>query len=171
MGKLCPDLIFIPTNFEKYKMVANQTRVIFASYDQEFQACSLDEAYLDVTEYLASKNDPETSNTKETLTGSSVAKAIRSAIYKKTKLTASAGIACNKMLSKICSDLNKPNGQFCLPATVHSITTFMQKLSVRKIPGVGPVTHKMLKSIGINTCNEVLQPYYGNMLFELFSTQ
>jgi len=80
---------------------------------------------------------------------------MRQRVFDETKLTVSAGIAANKMLAKICSDKNKPNGQFHLPHTPEAIREFMHGLSIRKIPGVGRVKERLLESIGVKTCGDI----------------
>jgi DNA polymerase kappa len=64
-------------------------------------------------------------------------------------LTASAGIACNKMLAKICTDVNKPNGQFYLPPDKTAVTEFINSLDVRKVPYIGVKTENLLNKIGV----------------------
>ena len=79
-------------------------------------------------------------------------------MFEKTGLTCSAGIACNPMLAKICSDKNKPNGQFCLPFNREAIIEFMKELPVRKIPFIGKVSEKILKEVfGINTGGDLYE--------------
>lgn len=80
---------------------------------------------------------------------------MRERVHRETKLTVSAGIAPNKMLAKICSDKNKPNGQFHLPFDRDAILSFMHDLSIRKIPGIGRVNERLLESIGIKTCGDI----------------
>uniref|UniRef100_A0A8D0HIY9 DNA polymerase kappa n=1 Tax=Sphenodon punctatus TaxID=8508 RepID=A0A8D0HIY9_SPHPU len=96
-----------------------------------------------------------------------VVKEIRFRIEQKTGLTASAGIAPNTMLAKMCSDQNKPNGQYSLPPERKAVMDFMKDLPIRKIPGIGKVTEKMLKALGIETCTELYQQ--RAMLSLLFS--
>ena len=98
--KLCPQLIFAKPRFDRYKEISEQIRRIFFEYTQLVEPLSLDEAYLDVSDYPSA-----------TL----VAEEIREKIKEKTGLTASAGISINKFLAKIASDWNKPNGQKTLP--------------------------------------------------------
>jgi len=76
-------------------------------------------------------------------------------VFEETKLTVSAGIAPNKMLAKICSDKNKPNGQFQLEFESKAIMSFMHDLSIRKIPGIGRVNERLLESVGIKTCGDI----------------
>ncbi|KAM6290058.1 DNA polymerase kappa [Aegotheles albertisi] len=86
-----------------------------------------------------------------------VVKEIRFRIEQKTQLTASAGIAPNTMLAKMCSDCNKPNGQYKIAPNRQAVLDFMKDLPIRKVPGIGKVTEKMLKALGIVTCSELYQ--------------
>ena len=98
--KLCPHLIFVKSNFDRYREVSQQIRKIFFEYTDLVEPLSLDEAYLDVTEN-------KMGNPSATL----IAQEIREKIKEKTGLNASAGISINKFVAKIASDYNKPNGQ------------------------------------------------------------
>ncbi|KAM7076694.1 DNA polymerase kappa isoform 1-T7 [Ciconia maguari] len=84
-------------------------------------------------------------------------KEIRFRIEQKTQLTASAGIAPNTMLAKMCSDHNKPNGQCRIAPERQAVLDFLKDLPIRKVPGIGKVTEKMLKALGIVTCSELYQ--------------
>ena len=84
---MCPDLVIVPTNFDKYRQVSGQVQDIFADYDPQFSAASLDEAYLDLTDYLAANN--------RSATPCQVVQEMRDRIFQTTGLTASAGIAPN----------------------------------------------------------------------------
>ncbi|XP_059347990.1 DNA polymerase kappa isoform X1 [Ammospiza nelsoni] len=86
-----------------------------------------------------------------------VVKEIRFRIEQKTQLTASAGIAPNTMLAKMCSDRNKPNGQYRISSERQAVLDFLKDLPIRKVPGIGKVTEKMLKALGIVTCSELYQ--------------
>ncbi|KFU95629.1 DNA polymerase kappa [Chaetura pelagica] len=86
-----------------------------------------------------------------------VVKEIRFKIEQKTQLTASAGIAPNTMLAKMCSDRNKPNGQCRIAPDRQAVLDFLKDLPIRKVPGIGKVTEKMLKALGIVTCSELYQ--------------
>ncbi|XP_017925931.1 DNA polymerase kappa isoform X4 [Manacus vitellinus] len=86
-----------------------------------------------------------------------VVKEIRFRIEQKTQLTASAGIAPNTMLAKMCSDRNKPNGQYRITPERQAVLDFLKDLPIRKVPGIGKVTEKMLKALGIVTCSELYQ--------------
>lgn len=140
--RLCPDAVFVPPDFPRYKAVSKQLREIFHRHTDLVEPLSLDEAYLDVTQ-------PKIPSPSATAT----AEAIRAQIREETALTASAGVAPNKFLAKIASDWNKPDGVFVVkPAQVQS---FLAKLPVARIPGVGRVMQKKLADIGIATVGDL----------------
>src|SRR5690554_1497920 len=134
----CPDLIFVPPRFERYREVSKQIREIFLEYTDLVEPLSLDEAYLDVT-----KN--KTGNPSATL----IAREIREKIKERTGLNASAGISINKFVAKIASDINKPNGQKTIPP--EEVISFIQDLDVKKFFGVGKVTKDKMYQLGIFT--------------------
>lgn len=156
--KLCPELIFVPTDFKKYTHFSGLTRKVFQKYDPNFLAASLDEAYLDITNFCDDKG----------MTGGEVAEELRESIHKETGLTCSAGVAPNRLIAKVCSDINKPNGQFVLPNEHVAVVTFISSLPIRKIGGIGKVTENILKGVfGITTCEEMLQK--SSFICALFS--
>jgi len=136
--RLCPEGAFIHPNFDKYREVSRQIRDIFERHTPLVEPLSLDEAYLDVTEELT--GIPTATETAET---------IRREIKSETHLTASAGVAPNKFLAKIASDWKKPDG--CFVIRPHQVERFLMPLNVRKIPGVGKATEKILTEMGIAT--------------------
>ncbi|ATZ68488.1 DNA polymerase IV [Acinetobacter haemolyticus] len=152
--KLCPQVIVIEPNFEKYRKVSAQIHQIFQQYTPIIEPLSLDEAYLDVTENL--KNIPSATE---------VATQIRADIFAATRLTASAGVAPNKFLAKIASDWNKPNGLFVIKP--HQIQHFIQDLALKKIPGVGKVTYEKLNQLNLHTLGD-LQKIEENVLIHHF---
>lgn len=137
--KLCPKIIILPTNMDKYKEASCKIRDVFREYTDLYEPLSLDEAYLDVTSVDKLFNS-----------ATLIANEIRKIIYTKTGLTSSAGISGNKLLSKIASDINKPNGFFVIRPL--EVLRFISTLSVSKIPGVGKVTHKKMLDMGIKEC-------------------
>ena len=269
--KLCPHLIFVPHNWPKYHAVAETTRQIFRDYDPAMESGSLDEAYLDVTEFVRreqrdrrrrasrgmqprpldrevrkkrkvetdgpqgggdtqagsgqSMNDDPAASAAAAASSSSasaspaatadatsstaadpddaddsdadadaddaddddpplspseiaanaaltveVASVIRARIWRATHLTASAGIGCNRMLAKICTDFGKPDGQFQLASSLPEILAFMRDLPVRKLPGVGKVMEQLLAEMGMKNCGDVVSsPERCALLFEIFS--
>ncbi|KAI8384862.1 uncharacterized protein BYT42DRAFT_493605 [Radiomyces spectabilis] len=143
--KLCPSLQIIPLHFPKYRAASAKVRAIFAKYDPHFCPMSLDEAYLNLTEYLKTSD----------LNPAQLVEKIRQEIFEETQLTASAGIAANRMLAKVCSDINKPNGQFYLPNDQEAIFEFVDPLRIRKVPGIGRVTERILEALEVKTCGDV----------------
>ena len=140
--RLCPDAIFVPPDFVRYKAVSRQIREIFARHTDLVEPLSLDEAYLDVT---VPRQDLGSAT--------AIASNIRDAIRGETQLTASAGIAPNKFLAKIASDWNKPDGQFVLKP--HQVDGFLAPLAVGRLPGVGKVMEARLASLGIASCSDL----------------
>tara|TARA_B100001564_G_C20661765_1_gene681901 strand:- start:1851 stop:2939 length:1089 start_codon:yes stop_codon:yes gene_type:complete len=135
--KRCPGLIFVKPRFERYKEIAFQTRDIFLDYTDIIEPLSLDEAFLDVTK-----------NKKGIEIASDIATEIRQRINSEIGLTASAGISINKFLSKVATEINKPNGQ----KTIHpsQVDKFIDNLPITKFFGVGKVTAKKMHGIGIH---------------------
>ena len=111
----------------------------------------LDEANLDVTDWL---RDHNMDNDQGRLR---LAQRIRKQIHQKTKMTCSCGIGCNKMLAKILSDINKPNGQTFLEFNDQAVSEFMEKLPIRKVPGVGKINEQILSGMGIKMCRDTLK--------------
>ncbi len=140
--KICPQVVVIEPNFNKYREVSTQIHQIFQKYTPLIEPLSLDEAYLDVTE-----------NLQNIASATEVAMRIREDIFEVTGLTASAGVAPNKFLAKIASDWNKPNG-ICVikPSQVQG---FIQNLELKKIPGVGKVTQEKLKTLNLETLGDL----------------
>ncbi len=136
--KLCPDLIFVKTDFDRYKTISKQVRTIFYDYTDLVEPLSLDEAYLDVTE-----------NKKGNPSASLIAQEIRRRILAEVGLTASAGISINKFVAKIASDYNKPNGQKTV--NPEEVLEFLEQLDIRKFYGVGKVTAEKMYQKGIFT--------------------
>ena len=147
--KLCPELIFIPMNLEKYRIESQKIRNIFKDYDPNYDELGLDEAGLHVTNYLK-RRSTATDAGKQFL-----ASEIREKIYQRTQLTSSAGISCNKMLAKICSKVNKPNGQFYLKT--ENAKEFMKNIELGDIPGITQQESKLLKMLGVYTCADILK--------------
>jgi len=140
--RLCPDAVFVPPDFTRYKAVSRQVREIFHRQTDLVEPLSLDEAYLDVTE----------SKTGMAL-ATEIARVVREQIREETQLTASAGIAPNKFLAKIASDWRKPDGQFVVPPS--RVEAFLTPLAVNRIPGVGKVMEARLAALGITTVGEL----------------
>jgi nucleotidyltransferase/DNA polymerase involved in DNA repair len=232
--KLCPDLIFVKSNFAKYRKASEQVRHVFRHFDPTFEPASLDEAYLDVTDYIhriygnnrtgtgsgsGSGDDdgdddggggdgdddgsccsdselnqddnvccPECPHVNEkngmvqcqssvtdssyVCHGASVARDIRQRIFAATQLTASCGVGPNRMIAKICSDKNKPNGQYVVANNRQSVLSFMRDLKVRCIPGVGRVMERILGELGIHKCADLYEHHdHVHLITRLFSAK
>lgn len=156
---LCPQLIMVPIRMELYKQASIKVRNIFGRFTELIEPLSLDEAYLDVSHW---KSDP-----------AAIAREIRAQIYEETQLTASAGISTNKLIAKIASDWQKPNGQHQIKQ--EEIPAFMQTLPVAKLWGVGKKMQEKLTSAGIETCGDMqdldkiqMTQNYGKWGLELY---
>ncbi len=136
--RLCPELIFVPPRFDRYKEISKKIRAIFLDYTDLVEPLSLDEAYLDVTE-----------NKKGNPSASLIAEEIRTRIFNEVGLTASAGISVNKFVAKIASDYNKPNGQKTV--NPEEVLDFLEQLDIRKFYGIGKVTAEKMYQKGIYT--------------------
>jgi DNA polymerase-4 len=154
--KRCPQLVLIPGRMSAYREASRHMQTIFADYTDLIEPLSLDEAFLDVTQC-------ERNNNSATL----IAREIRQRISDAVGITVSAGIAPNKFIAKIASDWNKPNGQ--LVVTPDRIDSFLAKLPVSKIWGVGKVTARRLEKKGISTCDDV-RAYDVFQFVELFGS-
>jgi DNA polymerase IV len=135
--RLCPDLIFVKHNFERYNEVSSIVFEIYKEYTDVIEPLSIDEAFLDVT------NDK-----KKIGSATVIAQRIRNEIKSKTGLTASAGISVNKFLAKIASDINKPDGLFLIRP--EEAEKFIEELSVEKFYGIGKVTAQKMHKLGIH---------------------
>src|SRR5690606_1812641 len=134
--RLCPQAVFVPPDFTRYKAVSRQVREIFARHTDLIEPLSLDEAYLDVT-----------ANTSALPSATATAEAIRAAIREETQLTASAGVAPNKFVAKIASDFRKPDGLFVVRP--RQVEAFLAPLPVGRLPGVGKVMEQRLATLGL----------------------
>jgi len=149
--RLCPDLIILPVNFEKYRAASKAIQQILKNYTDLVEPLSLDEAYLDVSESSIHSGS-----------ATRIAQAIRNEIFEKENLIASAGISFNKLLAKIASDWNKPNGQYVI--TPENVNDFMISLPVKKLFGVGKVTAEKLKEKNILNCGDIQQYSQSDMV-------
>lgn len=154
--RLCPDLLFVKPRFDVYRAVSHQVREIFGRFTDIVQPLSLDEAYLDVT-----TNKPGIASATQ------IAQDIRRMIRAETGLTASAGVSYNKLIAKLASDQNKPDG-VCV-VRPHEGAAFIAAMPVRRIHGVGPVTAQRMQALGIETGADLrardmafLQAHFGS---------
>ncbi|MFA5684053.1 MAG: DNA polymerase IV [Lysobacteraceae bacterium] len=140
--RLCPQAVFVPPDFVRYKAVSRQVREIFLAHTDLVEPLSLDEAYLDVS-----------ANKGGLPSATEVARTIRAQIREATGLTASAGVAPNKFLAKIASDWRKPDGLFVIRPS--QVEAFLPPLPVGSIPGVGKVMAARLERLGVRTVGDL----------------
>jgi DNA polymerase-4 len=160
--KLCPDLLVIPPNMEKYRIASRQIMDIYRDYTELVEPLSLDEAYLDVTESPHCKGS-----------ATLIAQEIRRRIFDTVGITASAGVAPNKFVAKIASDWHKPDGLFLVRP--EEVDAFVAALPVKKLWGVGKVTAAKLNRLGAETCADLrswsmaeLQRHFGSFGARLY---
>jgi len=138
----CPNGIFLPPRMARYRDVSDQIMAIFQRYTPLVEPMSLDEAYLDATG-------------TERLFGQApeLAETIRGRVRAEMGLTVSAGVATSKLVAKIASDMNKPDGLTVVPAGLE--VDFLTPLVITKLPGVGPATMKQLELLGVRTIGDL----------------
>ncbi len=141
-ASLCPEVIFTPPRMERYLEISAKIMAIFRQYTPLVEPLSLDEAFLDVTNI----RDKHPSATL-------LARQICRQIYKELQLTASAGISYNKFLAKVASDIKKPHGITTIPP--ETAQQFLDLLPIRKFFGVGQVTEKKMRQLGINSGSDL----------------
>jgi DNA polymerase IV len=162
--RLCPGLLIVPPDFDKYRAVSRHIRQIFYDFTDLVEPLSLDEAYLDVSAATACHGS-----------ATLMAREIRRRVRSEVGITISAGVAPNKFLAKVASDWNKPDGEFVvLPADVDA---FVAALPVRRLAGVGKATAERLQLLGVRDCAqlrafallELTQRFgrFGQRLYEL----
>lgn len=137
--KLCPGAIFLPVDFAQYHLYSAQFKAVMRSVSPLMEDRGIDEAYLDVSALEASSE--------------TIARTIKRGILEATGLTCSIGIAPNKLLAKMASELDKPDGLTILTAA--DVERRIWPLGVRRIPGVGPKTEARLAELGIRTVGEL----------------
>lgn len=140
--KLCPDGIFTTPRFEVYRAVSREIREIMSHYASAVEPVSIDEAFMDITG-MGSKFP----------TLGAIGRAVRKEIRDKTGLTASAGIAPNKFLAKMASEMGKPDGLFIIPYGKEK--EILAPLPVRRLWGVGKVSEKKLTEAGYRLIGDV----------------
>ena len=160
--RLCPNGVFIPPDFPRYRAVSHKVREIFVRHTDLVEPLSLDEAYLDVSE-----------NKTELPTATQVARTIREQIRTELSLTASAGVAPNKFLAKIASDWRKPDGLFVIQP--EQVDSFLLPLPVGRLPGVGKVMEEKLKRFDVRTVADLrkmelaaLEDHFGRYGLRLY---
>ena len=143
-GKLCPQAIFVPPRMERYAEISARIMSIFEEFTPLIEPLSLDEAFLDVGGALRLWEDAV-----------AIAKELKGRVKGRIGLTASVGVACNKFLAKMASDMNKPDGLTVVPVTEPEIMAFLAPLPVTKMWGVGKVTGARLEKEGIRLIGQL----------------
>ena len=138
--KLCPKAVFLPVDYEAYEAASRLFKSVLLDITSIMENAGIDEAYLDISD------EPDSNE--------AIVAKIRAGILEKTGLTCSIGIAPNKFLAKIASDLNKPDGLFVLPP--EQVETFVASLPLKKIPGIGAKTAERLAALGLHCGADVL---------------
>jgi len=164
--KKCPQGVFIPPRMSRYKAVSKQIMGLLKNYTPLVEPVSIDEAFMDITGCEKIFGDHE-----------AIAIRIKRNIKDTVELTCSVGVAPNKFLAKIASDMDKPDGLIIIPE--YKVDTFIESLPIRKVPGVGAMTHKKLDAMGIKMLGDVKKfsepslirrlGKFGIRLFELAS--
>jgi DNA polymerase-4 len=143
-GKLCPQGVFLPVRMARYIEVSRQVMQVVESFTPLYEQVSVDEAFLDVQGVL-----------RRWKTGRAVAVALKDKIRDVTGLTCSLGVAPNKFLAKLASDLHKPDGLTEVPTEPDAVAQFLAPLPVSRIWGVGKVTEARLREFGLRTMGDV----------------
>jgi len=152
--QLNKDLKMIPLNFETYKRFSAIFKQVLSEYSDTMQSGGLDEAFIDITDLV--EHSPVDQVVHE----------IRQEVFNQTGLTCSAGVGVNKLIAKIASDSNKPNGQYLVPFDQASVLEFMSTLSIKRLFGIGKVSNYLLQGIGIKVCSDVykMSNYLNNCM-------
>lgn len=159
--KLCPKAVFLPVDYEAYEDASHAFKAVLLKITNIMEDVGIDEAFLDISD------DPDSNE--------AIVERIKTGIYEKTGLTCSIGIAPNKLLAKIASDMQKPNGLTVL--TEDDIMKRLWPLPIRKLYGIGPKTEEHLKNMGVDTIGQLAAlseqtliqrfgPSYGGYLYE-----
>jgi len=154
--RLCPEAVYLPVKYELYTRVSNDIMVMLRKYASKFEQWGIDEAFLDVTSRVRDHGEAQT-----------LAKQIKKEIYEREGLTCSIGISSNKLVAKIASDFQKPDGLTIVKE--EEAEKFLAPLPVRKLLWVGRKTGQKLESMGVKTIGDLahLDP---TMLSEIFGT-
>ena len=140
--KLCPQAVYVPPRKGRYSEVSRHIMSLLSEFSPLVEPVSIDEAFVDISGCGRLYGSP-----------SEIAETIKNRIFEATGLTCSVGIAPNKFLAKIASDMNKPNGLFAIMPD--DVPAFIETLPIRKVSGVGKQTRKVLETLSIETLGDV----------------
>jgi DNA polymerase-4 len=155
-GRLCPQGVFVRPRMERYREESRAIMAILETLGAVIEPVSIDEGYLDLTHIVPRGEDPDAA----LVASVPVARALKARIREERSLTATIGIAANKLLAKIASDFQKPDGLTLIPE--RNKAEFLRAFPVRAIPGVGKVTEQTLKNAGIALIGDA-QDYPGDL--------
>jgi DNA polymerase-4 len=147
----CPHAVFLKPDFRRYRSEAERIFAIYREFTPVIQTLSLDEAYLDVTDHLGHFGS-----------ATAVAKSIRTRVLDETRLTVSVGVGPNKLVAKIASDFNKPDGLTVVKP--RQVEAFLAPLPVRRLHGVGPASEAALHDLGVRTVAQLRQVSLDRLL-------
>lgn len=146
--KLCPELLIVVPDSAAYRKASAEVQLVLREYDLQANCFSLDEASLDITDHLQRLRKTAEETSEE----------LRQKVFERTKLTCSVGVGPSRQLAKICSNINKPNGQFILPLERAAILEFIKRQPVKRINGVGNVMSKVLEDVlEIRKCEDIIK--------------
>ena len=148
--RLCPEAVFLPVDYEEYSRVSEEVKAILRQFSPDIEDVGIDEAFLDISSIDRPSEE--------------IAKEIKKRIKDETDLTCSIGLAPNKLLAKIASDMHKPDGLTII--SEDDIRSRIWPLSVRKLWGVGPKTEAYLKEMGIRTIGDLASLSLGRLIEE-----
>jgi len=154
--KLCPDGVYVRPRMKRYVEVSGQIMQVFRRYTDLVEPLSIDEAFLDITGSIALFGPPE-----------QIARSIKNEIREQTGLTASVGLAPNKFLAKIASDIRKPNGFMVVGEK--EVAAFLRDLPISRLWGVGPKTEQRLRERGFRTIGEFAAADHDALVAQLGS--
>jgi DNA polymerase-4 len=140
--RLCPDAVFLRPDFARYRAESEAIFAIYREFTPMVEPMSLDEAYLDVSQFLGDFGS-----------ATEIAREIRRRVRRQRRLTASVGVAANKLVAKIASDFDKPDGLTVVRPS--EVAAFLAPLPVRRLHGVGPATEESLRALGVNTVSDL----------------
>src|SRR2546427_4170874 len=161
-GRLCPSGVFVPTRMEKYQAESSKIMEILALTGAAIEPMSIDEAYLELTNVVGSQSSErsELSADEALHAALPIARELKRRILLERQLTATIGIAANKLLAKLASDFKKPDGLTLIPED--NKLQFLRPMPVRALHGVGRVTEEVLNDAGIQTIGD-LQDHQGDL--------
>ncbi len=142
-AKLCPDCLLLPVDFDEVRRYSRLFKQTIADIAPVIQDRGIDEVYIDLTQVPGAEREG----------GGELAAMIQRRIFEATRLTCSIGVAPNKLLAKLASEFNKPNGISIV--TMDDLESLIWPLPCRKVNGIGPRTDEKLKSLGIHTVGDV----------------